>query len=151
MAAISTATESQFSRDIQELLTLLFPSTTFTTSTDSNGYPNITWGTVTAGSQGCYIKVVPSNDVSGVDALGLTQRVFQPHVVQAVFEESGTSNVLVLTSDKFSQILQALQKVGAKIELYKTTNGTGPSDAGVTGSAWVTLWPDLYNKMKQQS
>ncbi len=149
MPAVSTATESMLANDIYERLALVFPSATITKGTDANGYPTLQYGAGTAGTQSFFTKVVPASEVSGTDSLGLTQRVYHPHTVQLAVEESATTNVWVLLSTTYSQVMKALEAVGCKIEIYKSANTEAATNATITGTPIVTIWPDLYNKMKQ--
>ena len=149
MTAVSTATEAALARDIYEKLVLGFPTKTITQDVDSNGYPIINFDNLAAGSGGAVIRVVPSDDVAGFDSLGLAQRVYHPHVVQACLEESSTSDVFVMISTTFAQVEQVLEQSGCKLEVFKSANGVGPAVGSMTGTPLITLWPDLYNKMKQ--
>lgn len=145
------ATEQALARDIVEALTLIFGAAAVTAQgTNAAGFPTITYGSIAAGGGGAYIQVVPSNDASGTDSLGLTARVFHPHVIQAAAELSAVANVLVMTSQNLSRLIAILDKTGCKIELYTSANTVAPSVAAITGTPFVTIWPDLYNKMKQQ-
>ncbi len=148
--AVSIATEEALARDIAEALTLVFGATNVAQSTNSSGYPTVTYGSLNAGQGGAYIQVVPSDDVTGTDSLGLTQRVFHPHVVQACFEESATTNVFVMISTTFAKVQNILDKAGCKLELFKSANTVTPGAGSITGTPLVTIWPDVYNKMKQQ-
>jgi len=150
MTAVSTATEAALARDIDEKLALQFPTFPLTQDVDSNGYPTISFGTVTAAGGGAVIRVIPSDDFSGTDSLGLTQRIYHPHVVQACLEVSSTPNVFVMTSTTYAQVQQILQESGCKIEVFTSANGVGPAVGSMTGTPLVTLWPDIYNKAKQQ-
>lgn len=150
MSAISIATEAALARDIKEKLALEFPSVALTETYDSNGYPVINFGTITASGGGAVIRVKPSDDVSGIDSLGLTQRVYEPHLVQACLEESATADVFVMTSVTWSKVEKILNQAGCKTQVFMSDNGVAPSTGSMTGSAAITLWPDVYNKQKQQ-
>lgn len=150
MSAISIASEAMLAQDIKDQLVLEFPAVTITQNFDSDGYPIVNFGTLTASGGGAVIRVKPSDDVSGVDSLGLPQRVYHPHVVQAVLEESATSDVFVMNSLTWSKVEKVLQAAGCKTQIFMSDNGVAPSTGSMTGSPAVTLWPDIYNKQKQQ-
>ncbi len=147
--AVSIATEEALARDIAEQLTTAFGAANVSTGFNASGYPTITYGSLNAGQGGAYIQVVPSDDVSGTDSLGLTQRVYHPHLVQACLEESATTNVFVMISTTFARVANILDNVGTKIEFFKSANTVTPGAGSITGTPLLTLWPDIYNKMKQ--
>lgn len=150
MTAVSIATEAALERDINEKLNLEYPTVSTLEGWDTNGYPTVSFGTVTAGGGGAVIRVIPSDDVSGQDSLGLTQRVYHPHVVQACLEESGTTDVFLMTSAVWTKVEHIMEQSGCKLEIFKSANGVAPSTGSMTGTPMITVWPDVYNKQKQQ-
>lgn len=143
--------EEVIARDLGEQLQLLLSTLTdasYTEGTDSDGNPTIAFGTQTAGSQNAFIRI-KGEAIGGVDSLGLTQRVYQPHVIQVALEEASASGATILSLANVSQLLQLCQKAGAKVEVYLSANASIPSVNSITAANLEkTLWPDIYNKMK---
>lgn len=122
-------------------------------SFDGSGNPVLTVGTATSTNQGCTIRIKMADTVQ-VDGLGLTQRVFTPHIVQLIVEESGTANVGVLTSVNLSKILAELLKHAMRVDIHLVINGENPTLASasfVAGTDKTTtidhLWHPLTSSM----
>lgn len=145
--AISDKVSVVMARDLAQSLEVFYPSETLAESADASGNPTIAFGSLTAG--GAFIRV-KGIDEGGVDALGNTARIYAPHVVQVCLEESATSDVAVMTSVVFAEVLALCTHSGAQIEIYFCDNGETPSAAEMVAANLVkTIWPDIYNKVKQ--
>lgn len=145
--AISDKMSAVMARDLAQSLELFYPSETLAESADANGNPVISFGSLTAGGAVFRVKGI---DEGGVDALGNTARIYAPHVLQLCVEESATTDVAVMTSVVFAEILALCTHSGAQIEVYFSANGDAPAtDEMVAANLVKTIWPDIYNKVKQ--
>lgn len=112
---------------------------------DSSGNPTIALGTGVAGSQSAFLRCLQQSSL-GTDGVGLTQRVYTPHIIQIVLETSTLANVPLLTGVNEAKVWYDTTKFGTRVELYLSANGTGPSVAGITGSPAVVI-DDLWHPL----
>lgn len=112
---------------------------------DASGNPTISLGTLTAGSQGAFIRVTQESSIQ-VDGIGNPQRVYTPHIIQLVLELSTTTKVAIVKEDLLAQVIYDTTKFGTKVELYNSANTVAPSVAGITGSPVVTI-NDLWHPL----
>jgi hypothetical protein len=132
-----------------------------TASQDANGLPVITvapssgaaWVT---GQQYAVIRfnLVPTIQV---DALGLTQTVYTPQMIQLCVEgntagtgspEPATSDFTSVLSWKLDQTLQVcLGRVGALVNIYNSGHGVQPAVAGMIAANLVSSFDDLINPL----
>lgn len=143
--------EEVVARDVGEQLKIAFKTETdayFAEGVDADGYPTITFGTQATTENCAYIRV-KAEAIGGTDSLGLAQRVYQPHVIQLCVEESASAGISFFKSGKFAKLVALLAKVGAKLEIYLSDTTVVPVVTEVTAANLAeTIWPDIYNKMK---
>lgn len=137
------------SRQLKEDLALVLGST-LTESFDSNGCPVLTYGAATANSQSASIRVKMVDSIQ-TDGLGLTQRVFTPHIIQLLVEESATADVLILKAQEYSKILAQLVKHGTRVEVWHAANTNAPTFANIANSTLEVvidhIWHPLTSSM----
>ncbi len=111
---------------------------------DTSGNPTLAVGTQTAASQATFIRIKPV-DTLQTNALGSTQTVFAPHVIQMVLEATAASaTVALMTAANIMKIVGPIDAKGCKVELYLTANATPVSLDAITGTPALEYWPDLY-------
>ncbi len=145
----TTAKAQSLIRQLAEDLTLRLSALTVTAGTDSSGNPQITVGTGIAASQSAFIRCIPESTLQ-VDGLGLTQRVYTPHIIQFVLETSTIAAVALMTEANKMLLLGELLKHGTKVELYMSANANAVDVADITGTpvqVWASLWQPLTNQM----
>jgi hypothetical protein len=122
-----------------------------TVDSDGNPAPTIQVGAGTAGTASCFIKLKPVA-AWGKDALGLTQNVFTPHIIQMVQENVSGAGAYPLTFAKFAEIWGVLTQQGTRAELYTRANGTAAAETDITtGNLTLAFQPHLnYPLMSDQ-
>jgi hypothetical protein len=117
---------------------------------DSNGNPVLTFSadaTPTTGEKIAVILIKPAAIYTTTDILGNTAIQVSNHVVQVVTErnfEGTTDNVLDILTGEYLFLFCELAKLGHPIEWYRTTAGTAPTIAGITGTPTAAWNPNLY-------
>jgi hypothetical protein len=145
----STAKANSLARQIKEDLSLRLSALACTLGYDASGNPQVTVGAGTAASQSAYIRVI-SEASSQVDALGLAQRVYTPHIIQLVLETSTIPAVALMTEANKFLLLGELLKHGTKLELYMSANANAVDASDITGTpvqVWNHLWQPLVNQI----
>jgi hypothetical protein len=116
-------------------------------SYDADGSPLVKVGTGVAGTKGGLIKIQPISWPLAKDILGLDAQMFHPHVVklnvEANYEGSNDGILDINTWDVQLLLVAACVSKGARVELYLSTNGTGPNatdlaDATKLKASWET-------------
>jgi hypothetical protein len=131
---------------------LTFRGFTIAQSTDTNGNPNIVFGSIGAGAQ-CGTIVFKNPTMVGVDSLGNTQDNFANVLIQLCLEsDASTADVadnVILTGANCMDIMGQLALHGAEVDLYLVDNGTSPTFANLTsGGVLVKAFNPSY-KYKQ--
>ncbi len=117
---------------------------------DSNGNPVLTFSadaTPTTGEKIAVILIKPAATYTTTDILGNTAVQVSNHVVQIVTErnfEATTDNVTDILTGEYLSIFAECAKLGHPVEWYRTTNGTAPTTAGITGTPVAAWNPNLY-------
>lgn len=135
----------ELASEIVDRLKQRFASLTVTLSSDTDQYPLISVGALTAGSQSFVIKIAPVDWSQAVDIFGNAAEAFGPHRAQVVLETSTIANVPLLTGANVLLMLGEAALWGTSLELYLTANGTPPSSAGIaSANLKQTFYPQLY-------
>ncbi len=146
----STAKANSLARQLKEDLALRLSALTVTQGYDASANPQVTVGAGTAGTQSAYIRIVPEATIQ-VDGLGLTQRVYTPHIIQVVLETSTIAAVSLMTEANKFLLVGELLKHGTKVELYMSANTNAVDVADITSGnliqTWNHLWQPLTNQM----
>lgn len=102
---------------------------------DSLLNPQLVVGAGTAGSAGCYLRVI-SQPWTATNVLGLTSQVFAPHVIQVVFEANNVAGAAadVNTLATISTVIAACARKGTALEVFEETNGAAPGEADCTSA-----------------
>lgn len=116
-----------------------------------NGYPTITISadaTPATGEKVVFIKVNQLSWSTALNSIGQTQDIYDKVVIQIVTEknyEGTTDSVLdILGPAELLPVLGEVLRKGTRVEWYRTTNGTVPSAAGITGAPAASWDPMLY-------
>jgi hypothetical protein len=148
-----TKAEQVAARDAAEAFRLLLSSLTTVETTDANGYPVVTVGTITADGGGAYISFVPETTLQ-TDSLGISQRVYAPHRIRVAIEAGAVSGHpdADMSAANLLQIFQVLFKTGMKVEFWLESDGTGPSATTFDDAAKLAkvYYPDAYNPLRSQ-
>ncbi len=146
----STAKANSIARQLKEDLALRLSSLAIADGYDASGNPQVTLGTLLAASESAYIRVIPESTIQ-VDGLGLTQRVYTPHIIQIVLEMFTTTNLTYMTAPKLMLLLGECLKHGTKVELYLSDNtdvvAVGEIIADNLVQTWSHLWQPLTNQI----
>lgn len=115
---------------------------------DAAGNPVIKVGTLATTTQSAYIKIKPDYDPSPFEnGIGMTQRVYTPHVIQLLIENggavTGVGDSIVLTVANYSKILFELSQIGMKVEVYEQAAGA-LVDGGIAPANLKTTLDSLY-------
>jgi hypothetical protein len=132
-------------------------------SQDSNGNPvltvqpsgSFTWGT---GAQFAVIQVAMNGNLNQVDALGNTQTVYTPEIINVIVEGNtvGSGSPEPASSDYNSvlgfqfelTILGAVLGFGTKVQVWNSGHGVQPVLATLsTASNLVASFDDLFNPL----
>ena len=123
------------------------PALAQVSSSDTDSYPLLRIGAASPGATGALIKVRAQAWTTAVDALGLSQDVYTPHVIQVVIEANfagTTDNVAdVNTPATIHQIHSTLAGMGCRVELYSATNGGAPATSDIVAAKLVSTWDPL--------
>ncbi len=124
---------------------------------DSAQNPTILLGAAAAKAAGCFIRVKAdwSDNTATVDGLGLTQRVFTPHIVQIAFEANaeagGADENDVNTWAVLLAVLGTVLSRGTKVEVWLETAATKPTITTFdTASKKKAEFRDLYFPLQNQ-
>ena len=121
-------------------------------TTDGSGNPVVTVGSAVAGQDYAFIRIVQVPTLQ-TDALGNTQRVYAPTIIQVVLE--GTSGApttnAVATLGFIEKVMASCNKWGAEVDTYLGANGAVPVVADITGVPANTYFPDPYNPLRTQT
>ncbi len=146
----STAKANSIIRQLAEDLALRLSSLAVTAGYDASGNPQITVGAGTTTTQSAYIRCIPESTIQ-VDGLGLTQRVYTPHIIQIVLEEFTTATLTYLSAANMMLLLGEALKHGTKVELYLSPNADvvwlDAIAEGLIVQTWKHLWQPLTNQM----
>lgn len=127
----------ELAAELQDELAKRLPTLAVVLGQDTNGDPTIAVGAGTPGGKNAFIRV-KAIDWPGTDALGLTQTVFTPHVIQIATEANyagTTDNVAdVLTPTELLPLLLTIGARGTAVEWYVETNGTAPVVGSLTST-----------------
>lgn len=149
-----TKSEQVAARDAAEAFRLQLSSLTTVETTDANGYPVVTVGSIAADGGGAYISFVPESTIPQLDALGIAQRVYGPHRIRVAIESSATAGVpdYDMTAATLLRIFQILFKVGSKVEFWLEDDGTPPSVTtfDTASKLKASYYPDAYNPLRSQ-
>lgn len=123
---------------------------------DSNGDPTIRLGDGVAGHKNFFIRVKAVSDTLSKDALGLTQTVFTPHVIQFATEENyaGVNDNIadILVPAELLPVIGLIVLKGAAVEWYTSANGVAPVVGTlVVANLKASFSPDLYWGILSQS
>src|SRR3954470_4450865 len=109
---------------LDKLKARLNGSLTAVQSFDTDGYPLINIGPGTAGSASFLIKIAAASWPKGLDALGLAQNVFTPHIIQLATEADyagATDNVAdPTTRAQLGLVLGQLFGMGCQLDWYES-------------------------------
>ncbi len=132
-----------------EELRLRLPTLTITEGSGTSGDPTITVGTPTAG--GAFVRIVAESTVQ-LNALGLAQQVYAPHIIQVCFEADSTlTTVATMPTASIVQLMQALESKGMLVQVYMVADGGTPNEAALTAANLKqTVDASLYFKIKSQ-
>jgi hypothetical protein len=134
---------------------------TVTNAFDTNNVPLLTIAPSSGASwtTGQQYAIVQFNLVPtiNVDALGLTQTVYTPMLLQVCVEgnTAGTGSPFPATSD-FNSVLSwatelalmgTLLRVGAKVQVYNSGHGVQPVIASIVAANLVASFDDLINPL----
>ena len=106
---------------------------------DASSNPTLSVGTMTTGSQNCFIRVTPMASIN-TDILGLAQNVFTPHVVQIALEESAAAGLAFLLPGSLMKILGECSKTGVRNELYMRATGQAVAVGDITSANLLATW-----------
>lgn len=98
-------------------------------SFDATGNPVLTIGTATSTNQGATVRI-KMVETPMVDGLGNSQRVFAPHIVQLIVEESASAGVAVFNAANMLRVVNDILKHGMRLDVYLAANGQAPTIAG---------------------
>lgn len=147
----STKMASVLQKNIAEELGFRLPALTLVQTTGTAGDPVITLGSLAAGSQSAFIRIVPEATLQ-LNSVGQAAPVYTPHIVQVVLETSTIANVaLMLESNKFP-LFHVLDKTGCKVELYMTANTNAVEETDITSANLkASLVASLYFPLTAQT
>lgn len=138
-------------RDVQEELSFRLSALALAAGTGSSGDPTLAVGAGTAGTQSAFIRFVPEDTIQ-TNSVGGTQAVYCPHKIQVVLETSTIANVALMTEANKIQLMEALLKKGAKVELYMSANTNAVDEADITaGNLKASIYPTLNFPLTSQS
>lgn len=133
-------------RVLQDNLTIrlgfLATPLTVVASTDTNGNPVLSVGTISAGQQGAVIRVLPVAQI-GNNALGSAQESYTPHTIQVCTESTATAGTDLLLALNALPIHGEVLRTGTRVELYQTANGTPPSTSAMIAANLIASFDNL--------
>jgi hypothetical protein len=120
----------ELAAELQDELSKRLSSLAVVLGQDTNGDPTIAIGAGTPGGKNAFIRV-KAIDWPGTDALGLTQTVFTPHVIQIATEANYAAAIDGvadnLTPTELLPLLLSVGVRGTQVEWYVETYGTAPT------------------------
>jgi hypothetical protein len=148
MSAKSQALAHEIADELKKRLSSL----TLVEGFDSNGDATITLGSGTAGQKNAFIRVKAIDWTLAKNIIGLQAEVFGPSVIQFATEknyEGATDNVTdILGPAELLPLLGTLLGKSARVEWYRSTNGTAPTVSTITGAPAASWENSLYWGMK---
>lgn len=124
---------NKFSHRLPSTITV---SETFATALSLEGAPLIT---VADGSETLALIAIEGIEIEGSkDVLGLPQRVFHPHVVKVVLNDTVATPVL------YGALLGEIYKLGTKVEIMTATNDEEDDDGDMIPTG-IPVEADLEN------
>lgn len=137
------------SRELANRLTVRFgmsPSRLVREGVDTNGNPTIAIddGTPAAGEQNVFVRLMPQPSI-GLNAVGLAQDSYTPHVIQIAMEATlADAAVSLLREVHKLRLLGEALRFGPRVELYLSANGTAPDVSTLVAANLVAVFTDLY-------
>lgn len=131
-------------KPVEDALKFRFPTAVIAHAYDTDGSP---YFTLTVGSGAQSVKAIVKIDLwtattpGGLDGIGLTQRVYAPHIAQVCFDSTDT----VAGNLKYvSAVLNCVDKLGVKVEVYAKAGATGTiALADIAAANLVASYDDL--------
>jgi hypothetical protein len=106
-------------------------------------------GTWTTAEEYAYIRI-KGEDTIQEDVVGLTQRVYAPHVCQIVTEATAGGDSTMKAANLFP-IICTIANYGMKMELYHSEATKEPAEAEIKpANLKATFTPDLYHPLTSQ-
>jgi hypothetical protein len=141
----SVALSAEMADELKMRLSPLAVVEGFSTGLD----PMLTIGAGVAGGRNAIVITKPIDWPLAKDVLGLTARVYNPHVIQLISEANyagATDSVADTLSPADILTIQAvITKRGCKVEWYQSAAGVAPTGAAaIAGNLKATFEADLY-------
>lgn len=114
-------------RELKQRLQLSVEGAALSESLDASGLPVLK---LTKGSESIFVKIGLAGNAGRVDGLGLSQRVYSPHVCEILQEEAAVATEL----DARAKVLAACAKLGMKLDVWEVT---APSAFDLSGATKV--------------
>jgi hypothetical protein len=140
-------------RDLAVNLKLAIPGSAVASTSDANGFPVIQ---VSVGAKKSWLSIKTDSAVSDesgkVDALGLPQKVYTPHVCELVMEASATADATTL--DMRAEMIAQTVKLGTKVSIKEGTNVEDAADytaaLAISLTETAKIKSDLINPLTSQ-
>jgi|NOAtaT_7_FD_contig_31_6078651_length_963_multi_3_in_0_out_0_3 hypothetical protein len=129
---------SAHARELKQRLKLLLPNATISESLDTNSMPILK---ISVNAENQFIKIETDDNAGRVDGLGLSQRVYSPHVASIVQESDAPAGAE--ESEARIKCISSIGKLGMKVSVW-TGSGAGAEtsyDDAKTASSLVTTLP----------
>jgi hypothetical protein len=129
-------------RTLEEHLSEQIAGLTFTTTYDANFNPTDLF---VANSESIYVNIATDTSQPRVDALGLTQRAYSPHIATILQVPAANASDFGVRAI----VLSAVAFLGTKVLLYEIN--PLPGSYTLSGATLVaTMYPDAINKLTDQ-